>query len=161
MGNDCLMVTDLLFEVMKKFGNKRKGDVCTTFFSTQMPHLDTFVECCFHLVQSGVVLGINHLILQWSCNRGFPFNLQYTQYHLLWGRPAIGGSFCLPLDLFHSILLFSIYFSLSITLCFKNWIFPLCLSKELHVNKCKHVNTAKKDFFFLLNLYETQAWKQN
>ena len=40
MGNDCLMVTDLPFEVMKKFGNS--GDVCTIFFSTQMPHLDTF-----------------------------------------------------------------------------------------------------------------------
>ena len=40
-----------------------------------------------------------------------------------------GGSFCLPHDLFHSTLLYSIHFSLPITVL---KTFSLCLSRESH-----------------------------
>ena len=43
-----------------------------------------------------------------------------------------GGTFHLPHDLFHSTLLYSIHFSSPVTICFKNRMFSLRLSRELH-----------------------------
>ena len=43
-----------------------------------------------------------------------------------------GGSSCLPHNLFCSTLLYSIHFSLSVIICFKNEMFLLCLSRVLH-----------------------------
>ena len=59
----------------------------------------------------------------------------HAQYHLLWMKTSLclvaGGSFHLTHDLFHSTLLYSIQFSLPVTICFKNRYF-FHLSKESH-----------------------------
>ena len=51
-------------------------------------------------------------------------------------RPAFvvvgGGSFCLPHDLFHSTLLYSIQFSSPVKICFKNGTFSSRFSRESH-----------------------------
>ena len=43
---------------------------------------------------------------------------------------VVGSSFHLPHDLFHSTLLHSFHFSPLLTICFKNRMFSLCLSRE-------------------------------
>ena len=48
---------------------------------------------------------------------------------------SISGSFHLPPNLFHSTLLYSIHFSLPITICFKNRTLSFHFSRELHVGK--------------------------
>ena len=49
-----------------------------------------------------------------------------------WDCLVGGGSFLLLCDLFHSPLLYSIHFSLHITICFRNGAFPLHISRESH-----------------------------
>ena len=82
----------------------------------------------------------------------------YIQNPLLGLRSAFGvvggGLFLLPHDLFHSTLLYTIYFSLPITVCFKNGTFLLHLNRELHVEIW-----FKKKKVFLLNLCGTQTSK--
>lgn len=59
------------------------------------------------------------------------------------------GSFCLSPVFFHSALLYSIHFSLSITICFKNGTFPLYFSKDSLI--CG--NSVKEVFLFLFLTY--------
>ena len=77
----------------------------------------------------------------------------YT-HHFLGRRPPFGvvggGSFCLPYYLFHSTLLYSIHFSLPITI-FKT--FSLCLSRESQAE-------TWSGRFFSLNLCGTQTSKR-
>ena len=71
-----------------------------------------------------------------------------TTSPLLGWRPVFdvvgGGSFHLPQDLFCSTLLYSIHFSLPITICFKNGMFLLRLSRELYME------TQSRSFFSLM-----------
>ena len=76
----------------------------------------------------------------------------FLQYHLLWMKTSRWHgwwcSFHLTYDLFDSTLLYSIYFSLPITVYFKNRTFSLCLSRELH----KEIWSGR--FFFHLTYVE-------
>ena len=57
-------------------------------------------------------------------------NITFSGWRMAFG--VVGGSsFCLPHNLFHSTLLYSIYFSPLITICFKNRKFSLqiCMQK--------------------------------
>ena len=88
-----------------------------------------FVEWCFQFVLLGSVLvGINCLAF-WKeliIEDSFPVPL-YIQHHLLWMKTKVGvGSFCLPHDLFHSILLYSTHFSLPVIICFFFKFFFIC-----------------------------------
>ena len=72
-------------------------------------------------------------------NRGLPSS-PTIQHHLLWMKTGLwytvdDGSFHLPHNLFRSTLLYSIHFLSPITTVFKtkDWMFSLCLSRELHV----------------------------
>ena len=71
-------------------------------------------------------------------NKGLLSNPTTNTTSLLLGwRPVFdvvgGGSFHLPQDLFCSTLLYSLRFSLPITICFKNGMFLLRLSREFHM----------------------------
>ena len=63
-----------------------------------------------------------------------------------------GGSFHLSQDLFRSTLLYSIHFSLPVTICFKNGMFSLRLSKESQAE-------IRSRRFFSFNLCGTQTSK--
>ena len=98
-----------------------------------------FNKCCFQLIWLGVVLfGIGHLVFQKEAhNRGLPSNsIIYTTLLSLDEEPTfgvVGGcSFFLLYGLFHSTLLHSIHFSLSITVYFKNGFFK-CSSRKWNV----------------------------
>ena len=70
-------------------------------------------------------------------NKGLLSNPTTNTSPLLGWRPVFdvvgGGSIHLPQDLFCSTLLYSIHFSLPITICFKNGMFLLHLSREFHM----------------------------
>ena len=63
------------------------------------------------------------------------------------------GSFHLPQDLFHSTLLYSVHFSSSVTVCFKNGTFSLYLGRESHAE-------IQSRRVFSLNLCGIQTSKQ-
>ena len=66
---------------------------------------------------------------------------------------VVGSSlFCLPHDLLCSILLYSIHLSSPITICFKNGMFSLCLSRESQIE-------IQSKRCCLFNLCETQISK--
>ena len=65
------------------------------------------------------------------------------------------GSFCLSPVLFHSTLLYSIHFSLPITIHFKNGTLSLYFSKDSHVK----IQSRRFFCFCLFNLYGTQTPK--
>ena len=78
-------------------------------------------------------------IINWfsrrSHNRRLPPIPPYTQHHLLCmktslGFHLLGGSFCLPHNIFTSTLLYTTHCSSPVTICFKNRMFSLCLSRE-------------------------------
>ena len=81
----------------------------------------------------------------------------YTQHHLLWLKTSLWCGWWwfirLPHGLFHSTLLYSIHFSLPVTICFKNVAFSLCLSRESHAEIWSRR-------FFSLNLCGTQTSKR-
>ena len=116
-----------------------------------------FIKCCFLVSLGAISVGIKSFgFPEGAHNRGIPSNLTiYTKSPFGWRSASgvVGGSFfLLPHDLFHSTLLYIIYFSLPITVCFKNGTFLLHLSRELHVE----IRFEKKKVF-LLNVCGTQT----
>ena len=92
-------------------------------FSVNSGHFSLSVDFSWSNCEQ-LLVGINCLVF-WKeliTQDSFPIP-PHIQYHLLWMEMAIvvvdGGSFCLPQDLFHSTLLYSIHFSLPITICIK------------------------------------------
>ena len=89
-------------------------------------------------------------------NRGLPSNSTiYTTSSSLdddWPSVVGGGSFRLLCDLFHSTLLYSIHFSLHITICFRNGAFPLHISRE------SHEELWSRRFFLLNSCTQTSKW---
>lgn len=81
----------------------------------------------------------------------------YPQHHFLWIRPAfglIGGSlFHLPHTLFHSTLLYSIHFSVSVTICSKKQNISVMFQKRITCG-----NMVKKVFSLNLCGTHTSKW---
>ena len=85
-----------------------------------------------------VLVGVNHLVFLKELLIEDSLSIPpYTQRHLLWVKT---GLWCvwwwlilLASQLLHSTLLFSIHFSLPVTINFTNRMFSLHLSRESHV----------------------------
>ena len=79
----------------------------------------------------------------------------YTKDHLLWMKTGLWCGWCwfiwLSPVIFHSTLLYSIHFLLSITICFKNGTFPLYFSKDSHVE----IQSRRFFRFFFLTYVES------
>ena len=83
---------------------------------------------CRVLPSVGAVLaGIYHSVFQKEL---IIKDSQFHHIHITKTCLWCGGSFQLPHDLFHSILLYSIHFSSPITICFKSEMFSLRLNGE-------------------------------
>ena len=95
--------------------------------------LDAFYWVVFSVGLNGSILGL----ITWFSGRSSLLILSCMQHHLPCMKSSLWcgwcGSFYLPHFLFCSTLLYSTHFSSPVTICFKNGMFSLCFSRELHM----------------------------
>ena len=119
--------------------------------------LGAFCQVLLLVCLGAVLVGINHLVFLEELLIEDSLSIPpYTQRHLLWVKTRLWcGWWWLILvapQLLHSTLLFSIHFSLPVTICFTNGMFLLHLSRESYVEIWSRR-------FFSLNLHGTQISK--